>query len=426
VSVDADADYDATIASIEEVVQGYPGLARDVVTYPEERIGQVLSRSDDPITVRVFGQDFELLSGRAEEIRRILSGIEGIVDPQIQVQPQEPTLEIKVDLAAAERYGIVPGDVRRAAATLLSGIQVGSLFDEQKVFEVVVWGTPEIRNDLTGINDLPIDTDQGQVLLGQVADVTIAPSPTVIRHEAVSRSIDITAGVSGRDLGAVSDEVTRLLQEVELPLEYHAELVGDFADDRAADRQALWFAVAALVAIFLLVQAALGNWRLAAAVFVMLPLSLAGGAIAALIDGLSVSMGSIAGFFGVLGITAHHAVMHIRHSQHLERREGESFGRELVLRGARERFAPILSSVVAIALAFAPLAVAGGIAGLEIVHPMAVVIVGGLVSSTLLTLFIVPALYQQFGSGSEPDLSMVLSEPIIDLTEPMEAELTSS
>ncbi len=426
VSLDPKADYDATVASIEDVVRGYPGLARDVVTYPEERIGQVLSGSDDPVTVRVFGQDLGILSSRAEEIKTILSGIDGIVGPQIQIQPQEPTLEIRVDLAAAERYGIVPGDVRRAAATLLSGIQVGSLFDEQKVFEVVVWGTPDIRNNLTNINDLSIDTEQGQVRLGDVADVTITPSPTVIRHEAVSRSIDITAGVSGRDLGAVTDEVALRLQEVELPLEYHAELVGDFADQQADDRQALGFAVAAAIAIFLLVQAGIGNWRLAALVYLMLPLSLAGGALAALIDGRLVSLGSIAGFLAVLGIAARHAVMQIRHFQHLERREGEPFGRELLLRGAQERFVPILSSVFTTALAFTPLAVAGGIAGLEIVNPMAAVVLGGLVSSTLLTLFIVPALYQRFGSGSEPDLSIVLSEPIIDLTEPREAELTSS
>ncbi|MBA3430048.1 MAG: efflux RND transporter permease subunit, partial [Actinobacteria bacterium] len=144
------------------------------------------------------------------------------------------------------------------------------------------------------------------------------------------------------------------------------------------------------------------------------------------INGRLISLGSIAGFLAVLGIAARHAVMVIRHIQHLERREGETFGRELILRGAGERLTPILTSVFTMAVAFAPLVIAGSIAGLEIVQPMAVVVLGGLVSSTLLTLFIVPPLYERFGSDSEPDLSIVLAEPTIDLTKPEQVELTRS
>jgi CzcA family heavy metal efflux pump len=427
VSVDPEADYDATRASIEEVVQGYPGLDRSVLTYPSERISDVLVDAVDPITVRVFGQQLGVLRDKAEEVRGILSGIEGIDNPRVEIQPEEPTLEIMVDLEAAERYGIVPGDVRRAAAALLSGIQVGSLFDEQKVFEVVVWGTPQVRHDLASIESLAIDTPEGdQVRLADVADVRMTRFPTVIRHDAVSRTIDVTAGVSGRGLDAVSSDVEAALQNVEFPIEYHAELVEDFAEGQATDRQALWFTVAAAIAIFLLVQASIGNWRLAAVLFVMLPIGLAGGALAALLDGRLISLGSVAGFLAVLGITARHAVMQIRHMQQLERREGEPFGWNLVRRGALERLAPTLTSVLATAVAFAPLVIAGEIAGLEIVHPMAVVVLGGLVSSTLLTLFIVPALYLRFGSTSEPDLAIVLADRVIDLREPEEAKLTSS
>ena len=316
-------------------------------------------------------------------MKQVLSGIEGIEDPRVAPQSEEPTLEIEVDNDAAARYGIVPGYVRRAAATLLSGIQVGSLFDDQKVFDVVVWGTPEVRHDLSSVEDLLIDTPSGgQVRLGDVAAVRIGSSPTIIRHVDVSRSIDVTAAVSGRDLGAVIDDVQQGLREVEFPMEYHSALVGDFAAGRARDRQALGFAIAAAIAILLLVQAAIGNWRLAALVFLMLPLSLAGGAVGALIDGRSVSIGSVAGFLAIFGLAARQAVMQIRHCQHLERHEGQAFGDELVLRGAGERFAPVLTSVVLTALVFAPLAIAGRIAGLEIVQPMAVVVLGGLVSTT--------------------------------------------
>ena len=223
VTIDPEVDYDATRASIDEVVRGYPGLNRDVVTYPSARIDQVLGGSNDPITVRIFGQDLGILRAKAEEVQQVLSGIDGIEDPRIAAQSEEPTLEIEVDLDAAEQYEIVPGDVRRQAAALLSGIQVGSLFDDQKVFDVVVWGTPEVRHDLSSVEDLAIDTPSGeQVRLGDVADVRIGSTPTIIRHVDVSRSIDVTASTSGRDLGAITDDVKAGLGQVEFPMEYHA------------------------------------------------------------------------------------------------------------------------------------------------------------------------------------------------------------
>jgi Cu/Ag efflux pump CusA len=161
-------------------------------------------------------------------------------------------------------------------------------------------------------------------------------------------------------------------------------------------------------------------------VFLMLPLSLAGGAVGALLDGRIVSIGSIAGFLAILGLAARQAVVQIRHAQHLERHEGQTFGDEVVLRGAGERFGPVVTSFFTTALVFAPLAIGGKIAGLEIVQPMAAVILGGLVSTTLLTLFIVPVLYRRFGAYSEPDLSVVFDEPTIDLTRFEGSELTTS
>jgi CzcA family heavy metal efflux pump len=427
ITVDPEADYDTTRASIEEVVQGYPGLKRDVVTYPSARIDQVLSGPNDPITVRIFGQDLGILADKAEEVQQILSGIDGVVDPHVATQSEQPTLEIEVDLEAAERYQIVPGDVRRAAATLLSGIQVGSLFDDQKVFDVVVWATPEVRHDVSSVEDLLIDTpDGGQVRLGDVADVRIGSSPTVIRHVDVSRSIDVTATVSGRDLGAVVGDVQQGLRQVEFPMEYNAAFVGDYAAGRAADREALGFAIAAAIAVLLLVQAAIGNWRLASLIVLMQPLSLAGGALGAMLGGRVVSIGSIAGFLAILGLAARQAVMQIRHCQQLERHEGHTFGHELVRRAAEDRFVPVVTSVFTTALTFAPFAFLGQIAGLEIVQPMAIVVLGGLVSTTLLTLFVVPALYQRLGSRSQPDLSLLFAQRTVDLTQVEESQLTSS
>jgi Cu/Ag efflux pump CusA len=288
---------------------------------------------------------------------------------------------------------------------LLSGIHVGDLFEEQKVFEVVVWGTPETRESLTSIRELLIDTPGGgHVRLGDVADVRIVPNLNVIEREAVSRHLDVEASVRDGDPVAIAAEVDRRLKEIQWPLEYHAEVLGSYADRQAARNRLLVFALAAAVGTFLLLQACCGSWRLATLAFLALPAALAGGVLAAALAGGTLLLGSLAGFLAVLGIAARQGIMLIKHCELLERHQGETFGPGLVLRGAREQFAPILTTAVTTAAAFLPLAVFGDIAGLEIAHPMAAVVLGGLVTSTLLYLFVIPALYLSWGSSPEPEV----------------------
>jgi len=416
VNVDPSADYEATIASIEQVLAGYPGLSYDVLTYLEERITDVLQGTDEDLVVRIYGENSEVLRSKAEEVRALLSGIEGLERPTVELPATEPTVEVEVDLGKAQRFAVSPGDVRRAAAILLSGLVVGNLFEEQKVFDVVLWGAPEVRQSLTDVQELLIDTPGGgSVRLRQVADVRIAPNPTVIRHESVSKYIDVSANLAGRDAGAVVSDVERALDGVEFPLEHHAELLGAYADEQAARTRALAVAVAAAIGIFLLLQAAFTSWRLAILVFVTLPVALVGGVLAALAAGGTIGLGSFAGFVALLGIGARNGVLLLRHYQQLERREAQPFGDELVLRGTRERLAPILTTALATGLAFAPLVIAGDVAGLEIVRPMAIVMVGGLVTSTLLALVVVPSLYLRHGFVAEgdtltEDLTIVLPE----------------
>jgi Cu/Ag efflux pump CusA len=404
VSVDPDADYEATVGAIGAVVDGYPGIAHQVRTYTDERIGAVLPPPGSPILVRLYGQDLQTLRTKADEVMGAIAGIDGIVHPSVELQPQQPTVNVKVDLRTAERYGVVPGDVRRAAATLLSGIGVGSLFEEQKVFDVVVWGTPGTRNSLQSVQQLLIDTRRGgHVRLGQVADVEIAPTPTVIRHHDISRSLDVTAGVDGRDVEAVAGDVRNAIGQIAFPLEYHAELVGDFAERQAADRRALAVAVAAAIGIFLLLQAALGSWRLAAVSFLVLPLAMVGCVLALVVAGLDVSLGSAAGFVTVIAISMRTGITLLRHYQHLEREEGVAFGEALIQRGSRDRFVPIVATAAASGLALLPFALSGSVAGQEVTHPMAIATLGGLVTSTLLVLFVVPSVYLRSGSTPAPE-----------------------
>jgi Cu/Ag efflux pump CusA len=404
ISVDPSVDYDKTRAAIQEVVDGYPGVKRDVQTYLKERMKEVLTGSGYSIVVRVYGPDQEVLTAKAEEIREKMSGIDGVVDEHVGTQLVNiPQVEVEVDLAAAQRYGLKPGDVRRAAATLMAGEEVGDIFRDGKAYDVQVWSEPAVRQSVTDIRDLLIDTpDGGHVRLDDVADVRLAPTPNSIPHENLSRRLDVEANVSGRDLGSVVGDVERAVQQVEFPREYHAEVLGEWAERQAAQETMRNLAALASVAVFFLLVASFGNIGLATLIFLTLPSALVGGIIATRITDPVISLGSLVGFFTILGIAARNGIMMISHYQHLEREEGEEFGPGLIIRGAKERLAPIMMTALATGLALVPLVFKGSIPGHEIEHPMAVVILGGLVTSTLLNLFVVPSLYLRFGRSKGP------------------------
>ncbi len=400
ISVDPAVDYDATLESIQQVVDGYPGLYRDVQTYLKERIREVLTGGHEAITIRIFGPELDVLRSKAAEVRDALTGIPGIVDLHVELQVEIPQVHVRVNLAAAHRYGVKPGDVRRAAATLVAGEEVGDIFRGGKAFDVQVWSTPKTRHNLQSIRQLLIDTPGGgHVRLADVADVTIVPAPNVIKRENVSRRIDVGANVKGRDLGSVVRDVEARLDRVKFPLGYHPEVLGEYAEREAVQKRMRGYAITAAIGVFLLLLAAFGDWRLATFSFVTLPSALVGGVLAAYASGGVISLGSMVGFFTILGIAARNGIMLINHYQHLERVEGEPFGPALILRGARERLSPILMTALATGLAVVPLVWSGSIPGHEIEHPMAIVILGGLVTSTLLNLFIVPALYLRFAFG---------------------------
>ena len=400
ISIDPSVDYNATRAAVQEVVDGYPGLQRDVQTYLKERIREVLTGTSDAIVVRIFGPDLAVLRETATDVEEAMSSVDGLIDLHTQLQVEIPQVNVEVDLAAAQLYGLKPGDVRRAAATMIASEEVGDLFYGGKAYDVHVWSTPETRANLTNIEQLPIDTPfGGQIPLGRVASVKIEPTPNVVSHEQLARRIDVETNVEGRDLGAVIRDIEQALTTVDFPLGYHAEMLGEFQERQAAEGRLLLFGIGAAAGIFLLLVTSFGLVRLALLSFLTLPSALVGGVLAAWIGGGVISLGSLVGFFTILGIAARNGIMMINHFQHLERYEGMEFGPDLVIRGARERLAPILMTASATGLAIVPLILAGDLPGHEIEHPMAVVILGGLVTSTLLNLFVVPSLYLRFARG---------------------------
>jgi Cu/Ag efflux pump CusA len=408
ISIDPSSDYDATVRAVKNVVAGFPGLSLEVLTFLKSRIREELSGTGESLVVRVYGEDMNIINDKAKEVKSLLGKIEGIVDAKVQKSPEMPTLEIEVDIEKARLYNLKPGDVRRTATTLVSGIVVGALFEEQKVFNVVVWGTPDIRHSITDIQNLLIDTPSGgYVTLKEVANVRIASSVTEIHRDAVARRIDVTASVRGRDLGAVGDQIEDRLKEIKFPLEYRAELLGEYAERDAAEDRMLAFAIAAGLGILLLLQAAFRSWSLSIIVFVTLPIALAGGLLVVfLTSGGLLSFGSILGMVAVLGISVLNVNIMVSRYRELEKQKGYVFNADSVLQVTREQSTSIFMTVTTTALVFLPFAFFGNIAGLEIIYPMAIFVLGGLVTASFFALIGVPAIYLMFGANKEPDLDL--------------------
>ena len=410
VHLDPDADYDQAVAGLREVIDSYPGLYRTMQTYLRERVKEVLSGANEAIVVRVFGPDINVLSQKAEEIAAKMGGIDGIIDERVEQIEQIPQIEVEVDVDAARRYGITPGHVRRQSSVLLASEEVGDIFAGGKAYDVHVWSIPSARDSVTDVENLPIDTPSGaQVPLHRVADVRISPIANTIKHEEQSRRVDAVADVAGRDLASTVDDVKAQLDGVDFPPGYHAEVLGEAPELNAAQNHLLIYGLIAVALIFFLIQAGLGSTRLAVLVMLLLPMAIAGAVLAAKATTGILELGSLVGFLTVLGIAGRNGILMISHFQHLERVEGVPFGPKLVLRGAQERLAPILMTASATGFALVPLVVAGTVPGNEIEHPLAVTILGGLVTATLLNLFVLPSLYLAFAKPRKEGRS----EPIV-------------
>ena len=399
ISIDEDVDYDETVAKVQEAVDGYPGLYRDLLTYLTERIKEVLTGASGAIVVRIYGPNLEELRANAQDVAAVMGEIDGVTSLKVEPQVLIPQIVIDFKPEAAAQFGLSPGDVRRATTTLIRGTQVGEIFEEQKIFRVMVWGSESVRRDVDVLRGLMIDTPSGgQVPLEAVANISIEPAANAIQRIGTSRKLDVICNVAGRDLGSVAREIEqRVLAEVQFEQGYHPEFLGEYAEAKASRQRLLGLTVFSLLGILLLLQSDFGSMRLVLLIFLTLPFALVGGVAGAFACGGVISLGSLIGFVTVLGVAARNGIMLIDHYRHLQNEEGVDFGPELVIRGAAERLAPILMTALTTGLALVPLVVTGNKPGQEIEYPMAFVILGGLVTSTLLNLLVLPPLFARFG-----------------------------
>jgi len=413
ISVKPEEDYDRIVREIKSVVSGYPGFFQEVLTYSQSKVRNELSGTEESFIVRVYGEDLNIIREKAEELQNNLTNVDGIINSRVIYPDIEPTLEIEVNLDLAKRYGLKPGDVRRQATSLISGLAVGNLFEEQKVFDVVVWGKPKVRYSLSSLQNLLIETSTNiRIPLKEVADIRVVPNVTNIRRESVARYIDIAASIEGRNLTGAINEVKNNIKQTNFPLEYRAELLGELAEKIESKQRIQIFLVAALILIFLLLQAAFRSWKLALAIFLTLPMALIGGVITNyFVFGNFLSLGASIGFVAIFAITIRTTIILVRRYRHIEMNEGESFGTVLVEKGIRERFQPIIISTITFILAFLPAVFFGKVAGLEMVYSIAVVVLGGIITSTLYVLVSVPVIYLLFGADHEPDLELGANVP---------------
>ena len=286
ISLDPNADYSRTMAEVRDVAKGYVGVDEVVQTYLQGNVRHKLVETSDQMTVRVFGSEEPLIRERALEVANGLKELPGVASAVVAPRQEVPGIEIETDLAKAEQHGLKPGDVRRAVSTLLGRIQVGNLFQDQKIFSVVVWGKPDVRQSVNDVRQLLLDTpDGGSVRLSDVASVRIKPAELVINRDAVSRYVDVGVTVRDRDPASVRAEIEGALRQVKMPEEYHAEVIDEGGGWVAGKWRLLGPILAAALLIFLFLQAALSSWRLALLVAVTLPAALVGGILVAAIGG---------------------------------------------------------------------------------------------------------------------------------------------
>jgi Cu/Ag efflux pump CusA len=411
VEIDRDVDYGDTLRAIERTADGLSDVDHHVSTYASDRIReigalasgenadsgngdvQVLSGTDRPLVVRIFGEDLDVLRDQAAGVEEMMAEIDGITEARTILPPMHEAIEIEVDLDKAQEFGVTPGYVRRAEATLLQGIQVGSVFEDQKVFDVIVQGTEDTRGSVEDIRSLTIGLpDGGYIQLGQVADVRIVSTPAVIARDSVSRYIDVEAVLDGRSVQAVAADLEEQIAGGQLPLEYHAEVLTETTGEEIGLTRILGFAAGVLIAVFLLLQSAFRSWRLAALVLAALPVSLVGGVAAVLVAGADLTLGAAIGLLAVFAVATRSCLLMVATLQSLQRDNPDETRSELARRAVRARLAPVLTLAIALAVLALPFVVLGPRAGLEVVHPMAQVLLGGLLTMVPVALLLVPAL----------------------------------
>jgi CzcA family heavy metal efflux pump len=388
------------LADLRRKLSAVPGTNVTIGQPISHRIDHMLSGTRANIAVKIFGEDLATLRKLGDQVKNIMTAVEGTADVSLEQQPDIPFLTIKFDRAAIARYGLQIRDVAEAIETAFAGHEVSRILEGRAAFDLVVRYEAAVVGDIDTIRATRIATPGGaQIPLSSLAEVRKDRGPNTISRENVERKAVVMSNVAGRDLSSVVEDIREQVSSmVKMPPGYHIEYGGQFESAAEASRRLVLLGIVVIAGILLLLYIALDSLRDAALVMVNLPLALIGGVAGVYVAGGTLSVASIIGFITLFGIATRNGLMLISHIQNLMKHEGVTDLREAVHRGALERLSPILMTALSAGLALIPLALAIGKPGSEIQTPMAIVILCGLLTSTALNMFVVPALYLRFGT----------------------------
>jgi CzcA family heavy metal efflux pump len=388
----------AVQGGIQQILSGLPGPIITSNGFLTERINETLSGYRTPVVVNIFGTDLDLLDQESGEVARVLGNIRGAAQVQIQSPPGMPQMILQLRGQDVARWGFDPISVLDVVRTAYGGEVVGQVYEGNRVFDVAVVLSPGNRSRLTEIGAMPLRSPGGSyITLNQLADVYESSGRYVILHQGARRVQTVTCSVQGRAIDQFVDEAKMQVSRLKLRADAYVQFSGTAEAQAQSRRDLLVNSLLAGLGILLLLSAVMRNYRNLLLVLVNLPFALVGGVLAAMLTGGNLSLGSLVGFVTLFGITLRNSIMLISHYEHLVGVEGSTWGLETALRGASERLAPILMTALVTGLGLLPLALGSGDPGREIEGPMATVILGGLVTSTLLNLLVLPTLALRYG-----------------------------
>lgn len=387
---------EGSIEKLREEFNKIPGVAANIGGFISHRMDEVLSGVRSGIAVKIFGPELEQLRTIGQQVQSAMNGIPGVVDLQLEPQVPIKQVQIQFDRAAAARYGLQVGDLGNTIETALNGRVVSQVLEQQQVFDLVVWLTENARQNLNTISNLLIDTPAGQKIpLAQVAKVDYGTGPNTINRENVSRLIVVSANTNGRDLGSVINDIrARVKQQVQLPPGYYIQYGGQFQAQEQATQTLLFSGVLAFIAITVLIYFAVKSIPATVMIMINLPLAMVGGVFSVALSGGVISVASMVGFITLFGVATRNGLLLV--DNYNNRLATGMPLKEVLIEGSLERLVAILMTALSSALGMVPLVIGTG-AGKEILQPLAVVVLGGLFTSTALTLLVIPALYAQFG-----------------------------
>ena len=360
------------------------------------RLDHLLSGVRAQIALKIYGDDLDTLRATAAGLHAQLAQIPGLTDLQVEKQVLIPQIKVRLDYDRAAQLGVAPGTLLQTLETLAEGDTLTQIIDNNKRFDLVV-RLPDSARDPMGLGNILIDTPHGKVPLAQVASIEEADGPNQIGRENSRRRLVIAANSDGSDMAAIIAQIRTLLAAQSLPEGYFVSLEGQFQAQEAASRLIAGLALVSLALIFMVLYSRYQSALLALLIMGNIPMALIGSVIAMWLAGVSLSVASLVGFITLTGIATRNGILKVSHYINLCKFEGECFGQALIVRGSLERLTPVLMTALTAALALLPLLFAAGAAGKEILHPVAVVIFGGLVSSTLMDSLLTPLLFWLFG-----------------------------